>query len=180
MDAWRRTSRATESMLHTPPPPSTTRQTAGTDWLLCHPQFSGEAPPPSCRCSPSRPPAPRRSSHLARAGHPSPQRSFCEGGTNRFHLPRCHVQVSPFPVWAGSSPLPPLGASKFQVPEHRATCPLISTGQDEGLPLSWRDTLAWIKFDASTCPIPPSNEAPRGGEIKLVFHSLFAGTPAPS
>lgn len=55
MDAWRRTSR--ENVLHTPPPPSTTRLTAGTDWLLCHPQFSREAPPPKCGCSPSRLPA---------------------------------------------------------------------------------------------------------------------------
>lgn len=35
-----------ENTLHTPPPPCTTRLTAGTDWLLGHLQSSRRAPPP--------------------------------------------------------------------------------------------------------------------------------------
>jgi hypothetical protein len=103
------------------PSPTTYNQTDSRDRLaaLSSPvQPRGTPPhPPRCRSSPSRPPA-LRSSHWHGSRHPSPQHSFCEVGTDHSHLPRCHAQVSPFWMWAGSPPLPHLRPSRFQVPEH--------------------------------------------------------------
>lgn len=69
-------SRARENMLLTLPPPRTTRLTAGTDWQLCHPQFSREAPPPPSLPQQSQQTACLEIQPLARVEAPKPAAQF--------------------------------------------------------------------------------------------------------